>query len=103
MVKINQKRNQEIPLIKDVKKSPKYLKRCLELFLMKFGTFGLEFSLKKSLNVLTRKLNGKNPDWTEDRKTTTKSVQYMKIYEKVRPKLRPKYVQTTTKEDRKSF
>ena len=34
------------------------------------------------------------------KKTTTKSVHYMKIYEKVRPKLRPKYVQTTTKEDR---
>ena len=29
-------------------------------------------------------------------KTTTKLVHYMKIYEKVRPKLRPKYVQTTT-------
>ena len=34
-------------------------------------------------------------------KTTTKSVHYMKIYEKVSPKLRPKYIQTTTKEDRK--
>ena len=36
-------------------------------------------------------------------KTTIESVHYMKIYEKVRPKLGPKYIQTTTKEDRKSF
>ena len=28
----------------------------------------LEFSPEKSLNLLTRKLNGENPDWTEDRK-----------------------------------
>ena len=50
-----------------------------------------------------RKRNGKNPDWTEDVKTTIKSVHYMKIYKKVRPNLQPKYVQTTTKEDTKKF
>ena len=39
------------------------------------------------------KLDGENPDWTEDRKNYDKSVHYMKIYEKVRPKLRPNYCQ----------
>ena len=61
-----------------------------------FFTFPKE--IFESIDLMVRILIG-----LKTGKTTTKSVHYMKIYEKVRPKLQPKYVQTTTKEDRKSF
>ena len=47
--------------------------------------------LIKYLSILTKAENGYI------------SAHYMKIYEKVRPKLHSKYVQTSNKEDRKSF
>ena len=57
----------------------------------------LEFSPEKSLNLLTRKLNGKNPDWTEDRKNYD---QVSPIHENLRKstskattKVRPNYDQ----------
>ena len=53
---------------------------------------------------VNEKLNGKNPDWdwTKDGKNYDQVSPLQENLRKVRPKLRPKYVQTTTKEDRKS-
>ena len=52
---------------------------------------------EKSLNLLTRKLNGKNPDWTEDRKNYD---QVSPVHENLRKstskattKVRPNYDQ----------
>ena len=68
-----------------------------------FGTIfdeiwnNFEFSPEKSLNLLTRKLNGKNPDWTEDRKNYD---QVSPVHENLRKstskattKVRPNYDQ----------
>ena len=38
------------------------------MFRTLFDEISSKFSPQKSLNLLTGKLNGKNPDWTEDRK-----------------------------------
>ena len=63
-----------------------------------------KISYLKDLNK-PRKLLGKNPYWTKDRKNCD---QVSPLHEnlqkkKVRPKVRSNYVQTTTKEDRNSY
>ena len=74
---------------------------------MKFGTFCLEFCQKKSLNLFTRKLNGKNPDWTEDRENYD---QVSPVHENLRKststattKVRPNYDQGGQKKFLKSL
>ena len=65
--------------------------------------FLFEIFSKKSLNLLTRKLNGKNPDWTEDRKNYDQvsplHENLRKSTSKATTKVRPNYDQEGQKFD----
>ena len=71
-------------------------------FTTNFYFRGRLFFCSEIFESVNKKFNGKNPDWTKDRKNYDQVSPLQENLRKVRPKLRPKYVQTTTKEDRKS-